>query len=173
MIQSCSGGSNADTAKDPVDSAKAINKEVKPVEKDASDFAVKAANGNLMEVEAGKLAKLKGVSQRVKSFGEMMIKDHTEANDKLKNIASSLNVALPDSLGNDAKDDIAKLIKKSGKDFDKAYVAMMLDDHQKDVAEFRKAADNLSDSSIKEFARKTLPVLETHLDSIRAIAGKK
>src|SRR5882762_63655 len=75
MIQSCSGGGNADTAKDPVDSAKAVNKEVKPVEKDASDFAVKAANGNMMEVEAGKLAKEKGVSQRVKSFGEMMVKD--------------------------------------------------------------------------------------------------
>jgi len=101
------------------------------------------------------------------------VKDHSEANNKLKGIASERNVALPDSLGNDAKDEIAKLMKKSGKDFDKAYVDMMVDDHEKDVSEFRKAADNLSDSSIKEFARTTLPVLETHLDSIKAIAGKK
>lgn len=174
MIQSCSGGSSSDSnSKDPVDSAKAVNKEVKPVEKDASDFAVKAADGGMMEVEAGKLAQEKAVSARVKNFGAMMVKDHTEANDKLKSIASTLNVALPDSLGKDAKDDIEKLTKKKGKDFDKAYVNMMVDDHEKDVAEFRKAADNLSDSSIREFARKTLPVLETHLDSIRAIAGKK
>ncbi|MBS1600142.1 MAG: DUF4142 domain-containing protein [Bacteroidetes bacterium] len=171
-IQSCSGGNTADN-KDSVDSAKQENKEVKAVQKDASDFAVKAADGGMMEVEAGKLAQEKGVSKRVKNFGAMMVKDHTAANDQLKSIASSLNVALPDSLGNDAKDEIAKLSKKQGKDFDKAYVDMMLDDHEKDVTEFRKAADNLSDSSIKEFARKTLPVLETHLDSIRAISGKK
>jgi putative membrane protein len=173
LIQSCSGGNSSDTSKDSVDSAKTVNKEVKAVEKDASDFAVKAADGGMMEVEAGRIAQKKGVSERVKNFGAMMIKDHMEANNNLKGIASSLNVALPDSLGKDAKDDIEKLSKKSGKDFDKAYVDMMLDDHQKDVAEFRKAADNLSDSTIREFARKTLPVLETHLDSIRSIAGKK
>jgi len=172
FIQSCSGG-NAGDNKDAVDSAKTVNKEVKAVEKDASDFAVKAANGGMMEVEAGKLALEKAVNPRVKRFGEMMIKDHSEANNKLKGIAAERNVALPDSLGNDAKDEIAKLMKKSGKDFDKAYVDMMVDDHEKDVSEFRKAADNLSDSSIREFARTTLPVLETHLDSIKAIAGKK
>jgi len=50
---------------------------------------------------------------------------------------------------------------------------MMLDDHKKDIAEFRKCADNCSDSSIKSFASTTLPTLEKHLDSIQAIAGKK
>jgi putative membrane protein len=143
------------------------------VEKDASDFAVKAANGGLMEVEAGKLAEDKGMSPRVKDFGAMMVKDHGEANNKLKSVASSLNIALPESVSNDAKKDIEKLDKKNGKDFDKAYVDMMVDDHEKDVAEFRKAADNCSDSTLREFARQTLPVLEKHLDSIKSIAGKK
>ena len=62
---------------------------------------------------------------------------------------------------------------KKGKDFDKAYVNMMVDDHKKDIAEFRKCADNCSDSTIKNFAATTLPVLEKHLDSIQAIAAKQ
>ncbi len=62
---------------------------------------------------------------------------------------------------------------KKGKAFDKAYVDMMLDDHKKDIAEFRKCADNCSDSTIKSFASTTLPVLEKHLDSIQAIAAIK
>jgi putative membrane protein len=62
---------------------------------------------------------------------------------------------------------------KKGKDFDKEYVSMMLDDHKKDIAEFRKCADNCSDSTIKSFAYNTLPVLEKHLDSIQVIANKK
>jgi putative membrane protein len=159
--------------KDTVDSAKAVNKEVKAVQADASNFAVNAANGGMMEVELGKIARDKATSPRVKAFGEMMVKDHTEANNNLKAIATSLNIAIPDSVSDDTKKDIDKMKMKKGKDFDKAYVDMMLDDHKKDIAEFRKCADNCSDSTIKSFAYNTLPVLEKHLDSIQAIAGKK
>jgi putative membrane protein len=164
---------SSDGHPDSVDSAKTVNKEVKAVQADASNFAVNAANGGMMEVELGKIAQEKASSPRVKAFGEMMVKDHSEANSNLKSIAGYLNIALPDSVSNDSKKEIDDLKMKKGKDFDKAYVSMMLDDHKKDISEFRKCADNCSDSSIKSFAYNTLPVLEKHLDSIQAIAGKK
>ncbi|HZK65450.1 MAG TPA: DUF4142 domain-containing protein [Puia sp.] len=172
-IQSCNNNSESASHEDAMDSAKTVNKTVQPVQKDASDFAVAAANGGMMEVQLGKVAQEKGVSQRVKDFGAMMVKDHSEANDKLKTIASTLNIALPDSVSDDTKKEIDKLKMKKGRDFDKAYVDMMLDDHKKDIADFRKCADNCSDSSIKAFASNTLPTLEKHLDSVQSIAGKK
>lgn len=172
VFQACNNNA-ATNSQDAVDSAKTVNKEVKPVQKDASDFAVAAANGGMMEVELGKVAEEKGVNQRVKDFGAMMVKDHSAANDNLKGIAASLNITLPDSVSNDARKDIDQMKMKKGKAFDKAYVDMMLDDHKKDIAEFRKCADNCSDSTIKSFASTTLPVLEKHLDSIQAIAGVK
>jgi putative membrane protein len=172
VFQACNNNSGA-SSQDSVDSAKAINKEVKPVQKDASDFAVAAANGGMMEVELGKVAEEKGVNQRVKDFGSMMVKDHSAANDNLKSIATSLNITLPDSVSDDTRKEIDKMKMKKGKAFDKAYVDMMLDDHKKDIAEFRKCADNCSDSTIKSFASTTLPVLEKHLDSIQAIAAIK
>jgi putative membrane protein len=171
-LLSCGNGSDTSN-QDSVDSAKTVNKEVKSVQKDASDFAVEAANGGMMEVELGKTAQEKAISPRVKAFGTMMVQDHSEANHKLKTIATGLNIALPDSVSDDARKEIDKLKMKTGKDFDKSYVAMMVDDHKKDIAEFRKCADNCSDSMIKNFAYVTLPVLEKHLDSIQAIAGKK
>jgi putative membrane protein len=158
---------------DAVDSAKQVNKEVKPVQRDASDFAVNAANGGMMEVILGKIAQENASSPRVKAFGEMMVKDHTDANENLKNIASTLNIALPDSVSKDDQKEIDHLKMKKGKDFDKMYVHMMVDDHKKDISEFRQCADKCSDSSIKAFAYNTLPVLEKHLDSIQAIAGKQ
>lgn len=172
-LQACNNNADTSSHEDAVDSAKSVNKVVQPVQKDASDFAVAAANGGMMEVELGKVAEEKGVSQRVKDFGAMMVKDHSAANDNLKTIAGTLNIALPDSVSDDSRKEIDKLKMKKGKDFDKAYVDMMLDDHKKDIAEFRKCADNCSDSSIKSFASTTLPTLEKHLDSIQAISGKK
>jgi putative membrane protein len=168
----CNNSDN-DNRKDTVDSAMAVNKEVKAVKPDASDFAVNAANGGMMEVELGKIAQENASSPKVKAFGAMMVKDHSEAGNTLKGIASSLNIALPDSVSNDTKKEIDMLKMKKGKAFDKAYVNMMLDDHKKVIAEFHKCADNCSDSTIKAFAYNTLPVLDKHLDSIQVIAGHK
>jgi putative membrane protein len=167
----CNNGASSNHT-DPVDSAKAINKEVKAVQPDASNFAVKAADGGMMEVELGKIAQENASSPRVKAFGEMMVKDHSEANNTLKGIASSLNIALPDSVSDDSRKEINHMKMKKGKDFDKAYVDMMVNDHKKDISEFRKCADNCSDSTVKAFAYNTLQVLEKHLDSIQAIKGK-
>ena len=170
-LSSC--GDNANSHQDTVDSAKTVNKEVKAVQPDASNFAVKAADGGMMEVALGRIAQEKAISQRVRDFGAMMVKDHSETNENLKHIATGLQVALPDSVGDDAKKEIDKLSKKTGKDFDKSYMDMMVEDHEKDVAEFRRAADKCSDSTIKSFAAVTLPILERHLDSAKAITGKK
>jgi len=83
---------------DTVDNAKTVNKEVKPVQSVASNFPVNAANGTMMEVELGKIAQDNASVLRVKTYGAMMVKDHTEADDNLKAIAISLNIVLPDSV---------------------------------------------------------------------------
>lgn len=126
-------------------------------------FAMKAAQGGMAEVELGKLATEKGQNQQVKAFGQRMVDDHTKANDDLKSIAANKSINLPTSL--DAKDQSTKdrLSKLSGAEFDKAYMRDMVNDHEKDVAEFRKEADHGQDPDLKAFAHKTLPVLEEHL----------
>ena len=64
---------------------------------------------------------------------------------------------------------INELNQKSGKDFDDAYMSMMVDDHQGDVDKFEKASNNAKDAAVKAFAAKTLPVLRMHLDSAKAV----
>lgn len=144
-----------------------------PVDKDDADFAVEAASGGMMEVELGKLAQERATNQRIKDFGAMMVKDHSAAGDKLKSIASAKNITLPAEMGDKQKKDMEDLSKKSGKDFDKAYMDMMLDDHKKDVKKFEDAADKCKDPDLKTFASTTLPTLRMHLDSAKAITGKK
>gem|GEM_PF-89549 len=170
MLQSC-GGNNNNTAKheDAVDSAKAVNKETAPVDKESSDFAVKAADGGMLEVRLGKLAQDKAVNPRVKEFGAMMVRDHSKANDELKTIAGNKNITLPDSVGNDFQEHIRDMEKLSGKDFDKHYMDMMVNDHKNDIDMFEKASNNLTDPELKTFASNTLPVLRTHQDSAKAV----
>lgn len=148
------------------DSGKAV------INGDTKDFANKAAAGGMAEVELGKLAEQKATDPRVKDFATMMVNDHTLANNTFKTLATSKHIELPASVTAGQQKDIDALSKKSGKDFDKAYVDMMVDDHKATIMEFKSAEGKVSDSDVKNFITLTLPTLEKHLDAIQAIKSK-
>lgn len=130
-------------------------------------FAQEAASGGKLEVELGKLAVQKASNERVKQFGQRMIDDHSKAGEQLKSVASKDNIQLPAELS--AKDQATydRLSKLSGTAFDRAYMRDMVKDHQNDVNEFQKEADNGSNSDLKTFASTTLPKLQDHLRMAR------
>ena len=107
-------------------------------EKDKT-FMKKAAKGGTMEVAMGQVAEQKAQSEDVKSFGKRMVTDHGKANDELKSIASKKGV-IP------GKEHITKWTS------DKAYMDMMVKDHEKDLAEFKEEASGGSDPDLKKFA---------------------
>ena len=139
------------------------------VDKSTSEFMVKVADVGMTEVKLGQMAQDKGMSQRVKDFGAMMVKDHTAAGDELKNLAGQKNVTLPATVGDEHQKKIDDLNKKTGKGFDKAYINAMVDGHQSAVNDFEKASKNTKDADIKAWVDKTLPTLKMHLDSAKAI----
>jgi putative membrane protein len=138
------------------------------VDEKTSSFMNDAAKGGMTEVEVSKLAKDRAMNPRVKNFAEMMVRDHSAANDELKTIARQKNVMLPTDLGN-KQDDVNDLSKKKGADFDKAYMKMMVKDHKDVVDQFEKCAQNGTDPDVKTFASQKLPTLRMHLDSAKAI----
>jgi putative membrane protein len=139
------------------------------VSEEDSKFAVEAGSGGMMEVQLGELAQQKASSQKVKDFGAMMVRDHSKANEELKSLASMKNITLPPAPGEDHMDHIKNLSEKSGKEFDKDYMKMMVDDHQDDIDKFEKCSKDAKDADLKAFAQKTLPVLRTHLDAAKQI----
>lgn len=139
---------------------------------DDVEFAVKAANGGMMEVKMGELAQKNGSAANVKAFGKMMATDHGKANEELKSLAAQKNITLPTTLGNDMQEKYDKMAKKTGKEFDKDYVDMMVKDHKHDVDAFKEEANDGKNADIKAFASKTLPTLEMHLQKIQSIQDR-
>jgi putative membrane protein len=113
-----------------------------------------------MEVAMGQIAEQKAQSDDVKSFGKRMITDHNKANDELKSIASKKGVQLP------SKEHTSKWIS------DKAYMDMMVKDHEKDLAEFQEEANSSSDPDLKKFAEDTAKMVQEHLDLAKETQGK-
>jgi putative membrane protein len=134
-------------------------------------FMEKAAKDSAAEIEAGKLASTKGSSDGVKKFGERMVQDHGQAADELKQLAQSKGLDLPDAADRKHEREAKSLEKKSGADFDKAYMSQMVKDHQKDLKEMQKAAKDAKDPDVKAFAQKTAGVIKEHLDMARQVAA--
>jgi putative membrane protein len=139
------------------------------VDKDDSDFAVDAANGNAAEIAMGQLALKNGKSKQVKNFGTMMIKDHGAANAKLMALSRSKGLNLVALPGTAAQKIIDSLSGKTGDEFDKAYISTMINGHEADIKKFTDATKRVQDPDLQKYAIKTLPVLQKHLDAINAI----
>jgi putative membrane protein len=136
-----------------------------------SAFYKHAAEGGIAEVEVGTLAQQKSANPSVKDFGAMMVKDHSAANEKLKNVAAAKNISLPASPSVAQMANKAKLEILSGQAFDKSYIKGMIKDHEEDIAMFEKEAESGQDPGAKAYAAATLPTLRAHLRKIKAIAS--
>ena len=143
-----------------------------PLNASDSDFAKKAAEGGMMEVDLGQLAAAKATNQDVKDFGNKMVADHGKANDELKALASQKGLTLPTTPGAEEKTTSNALEKKTGAAFDKAYMNDMVKDHEKDVKEFKNAVSKIQDPDLKNWASNTLTVIQGHLDLAKQVDSK-
>jgi putative membrane protein len=174
MVQSCDSPNKG--ADDTVEHAMDENEEMLDqrgdtanLEGDDTDFAVKAANSGLAEVQAGEIAQQKAQDQRVKDYAKMMVQDHSKANEELKALAASKNITLPTAPGEDHLKSISNLNEKTGAEFDKEYMSMMVNDHQEAVDLFEGAAEDSDDAEIRAFAAQKLPALKKHLEEAQAL----
>jgi len=143
-----------------------------PPRHDDRAFVMEAGPGGLTEVELGRLAAQKGQSADVKRFGQRMVSDHSKANTELKKLAASKGITLPAEMNAEQMAEHAKLAKLSGAEFDREYMTLMVEDHDKDVAAFLDESKDGSDPDIKSFAAKTLPTLQEHQRMAKEIKAK-
>jgi len=136
------------------------------------DFVTKAAQGNSAEVELGKIVAAKTKDPNVKQFAQMMVKDHTTALNELQELAQTKNLNFNDDLPDDAKALQTKFSSDTGKQLDKDYMDNMVEDHQKDVQEFTDQSQKAKDPDVKQWASKTLPTLQKHLEKAQQIDAK-
>ena len=138
---------------------------------DSDDFVEDASAKGVAEIEAGKLAIEKGTSADVKTFAEQMIKDHTEANKQLADIAAAKKLEISDNamLMDKAKAMILEL--RGAKSFDQAYANNQVVAHEQTIKLFEEEAANGKDAELKAFATKMLPKLKMHHEHAKKMAA--
>jgi putative membrane protein len=139
---------------------------------DDSQFLVDAAEVDMKEIELGKLAQTKATNADVKAFAKMMIDEHTKSSADTKALAGKKNVSLPMALTDKGQDAMKDLNDETGMDFDKKYVDMMVDGHEKTIDKMEKASEKAKEEDVRMWAANMLPTLRKHLDHAKALKEK-
>ena len=133
-------------------------------------FLKQAAEYGHAEIEGSRVALKRSTNVHVRAFAQQTVDDHVRAGTALRELAAAKGIDLPStpSLGQRA---LLKGIEGlRGPTFDRRYAdAIGISAHQDSVRLFRRAASDARDSDVKEFAAKTLPILEHHLDAARRL----
>lgn len=146
---------------------------------EVEEFIQHAAADGMAEVQLGQLASERGSSAEVKKFAQMMVRDHSKANDELKQAVSRFDVQLPTQIDDKHRNLRDKLSNLQGAEFDREYMNAMVDGHE-EVAERLDDRANLAadpsrgglESAVNQWASKTLPAVQQHLREAREIRDR-
>ena len=136
------------------------------------EFIDKAASAGMFEVESSRLVLSRQAPDDATDFAQTMIRDHSEANERLKSIADSKNVPLPDQMSPEDMRKIARLRSLQGDQFTDVYEQLQLDAHREAVQLFDRCSKFCQDPEIREFAEQTLPTLRQHLQHVEGLEAR-
>ncbi|ASU36465.1 DUF4142 domain-containing protein [Mucilaginibacter xinganensis] len=173
IIQACGRNANTDDTS-LVDSVTVVKNtpghQRFEAEKVDADFIGEAIRFNRMGLELGEIARRQGIHKRIKTFGMVLIADQSKLNKKIKALSLIKNIAVPAEPEASGSVILSQLSKKSGADFDRAYISIINNEYKKEIPIFEAAEKNCADKDIKSFAMKTMPMLKAHLEAINAIS---
>lgn len=153
------------TANTPAERKAARSNPVMTGKEDSADkqFLMKAVQGNLAEIQMGKLALKNSADRNTQNYANRMIEDHTTANVQALQIIAKKGMPAPKS-PDAASIAMMRRMSKMKTGFNKMYITHMIADHKEDIAEYTKEAKTGYDDDIKGYAVATLPTLKSHLD---------
>jgi putative membrane protein len=134
-----------------------------------ADFVKEAATSDMTEIAAAKVAQARGNAQE-KTFASQMVSDHTKTSDELKAMAPpDAKAAIPASLDSSSQNKIDKLKDAKPNDFSSDFDSMQVSAHKDAVSLFERYAKGGDDPKLKDWAGKTLPVLQHHLEMAQSL----
>jgi putative membrane protein len=137
------------------------------------DFVTEAANSDMMEIAAAKLAQEKGNADE-KKFAEQMVTDHTKTTADIKRMVESGDVKaeIPGSLDTSHQSKLDKLRDAKEDQFASDYDSMQVSAHKDAVSLFERYSKSGDNAKLKDWAGKTLPTLQHHLEMAQDLDKK-
>jgi len=127
--------------------------------------------GDLFEIQGGKLALQKATTPAVKSLGDRLVTDHSKSLQDAVDLAKKLGIRRPTSPSPTQQWELKVVSTFSGTAFDRWYADLEVKDHMQDIDETSEAVDEGCNDEIRALAREDLPMLQQHVQLAQAALG--
>lgn len=136
------------------------------------DFALNAALSNMMEIGASQMAPKHTSSPDVLNLAATINRDHTAAMNDLMAIMQSRGMPVPGDLSPHQRNLMDRLGTDLGYEFDRDFVTRVgIQSHDNDIAMFQQQMPMLSDPALRDWAARTLPRMQMHLQMAQDVYG--
>ncbi|CAM3936888.1 DUF4142 domain-containing protein [Deinococcus frigens] len=135
-------------------------------------FMETATMSNLAEIATSRLALQKSGNTAVRAFAQMMITDHTKAQDELNALAVKKGVKLADKPGAAQRLQSNKLSMLSGAAFDAEYKKVQVGGHDMTLTLIKTYRSFGKDTDALAYAAKIQPIVAGHLEMAKGLPGE-
>jgi putative membrane protein len=148
------------------------NVAVDPNVKSDNKFIREVTADNALETSLAQLAERKAENSEVRQFAQRMVADHTKLQSDWTAMASTNGVKYNTGFGKHHRKKLDQLQKASGKEFDRAYMTLMIQDHKDYVDYFRKEGRAAKSAQVRNLVSAGLPMLEQHWSMAKQVGVK-
>jgi putative membrane protein len=139
---------------------------------DVSGVLTQLAAANKAEIQQAQAAAKKASTTTVKQFANQLVKDHKANAEKLQQVAKQAGVSLAESSATTESQSatMGELQGKSGKEFDRAFIAAQIDAHQRNLDKIRNQLLPSTDQpAVRDYLQQTASAMEGHLASAKQL----
>jgi putative membrane protein len=126
------------------------------------EFLYNALKGDNSEIMLGNLAVDRARDPAVRDYGRKLATDHSQARGEVLDVGARFGIRPTREMAQEARDERERLMGLHGRDFDREFVRYMIDDHRKDIGDFRDEARE-HHGAVSDLANRQLPTLREHL----------
>jgi putative membrane protein len=126
------------------------------------EFLYHALQGDNSEIMLGNLAADRARDSGVRDFGRTLVSDHSKARGEVLDVGRRFGIRPTREMAPEARDERDRLMGMHGRDFDREFIRYMVDDHRKDIGDFRDEARE-HHGEVSDLASRQLPTLREHL----------
>jgi putative membrane protein len=143
-----------------------------PKVKADSKFIREVTADNMLEVTLAQLAERKAENSEVRQFAQRMVADHNKLQNDWVSMATSNGLNFKTGFGKNHRKKLDQLQKLSGKEFDRTYMTLMIQDHKDYVDYFRKEGRAANSAQVRNLVSAGLPTLEQHWSMAKQVGVK-
>jgi putative membrane protein len=132
-------------------------------------FLQDMAAGSAWKVRLGELALRQAANGDIKVFSELMIAEQKQMLHDLERIADRKGIPLSRDADAPRRNTLIHFSQEYGAAFDRGYISLMLDEHQRDAALCREEIEKGKDADVRTFASQVIERIEKFISMAKQI----